>query len=140
MTEVTRTSTPKNNKVYPECRIELSPIQNPVHSTTAQPSFSEHADISEHNALKLNLYSDDSNSDESDYEDNIPLKVVQEGLNAMSRESPICRTTRNRNHRDFTSRYDWMKLNKKFIQCATWDRLQTIVKKEMDQLPSIPDC
>ena len=35
MTEVTRTSTPKNNKVYSECRIELSPIQNPVHSTTA---------------------------------------------------------------------------------------------------------
>ena len=33
-----------------------------------------------------------------------------------------------------------MKLNKKFIQCATWDRLQRIVKKEMDQLPSIPDC
>ena len=73
MTEVTRTSTPKNNKVYLECRIELSPIQNPVHSTTAQPSFSEHADISDkRNALKLNLYSDDSNSDESDYEDNIP--------------------------------------------------------------------
>ena len=21
-----------------------------------------------------------------------------------------------------------------------WDRLQTIVKKEMDQLPSLPDC
>ena len=141
MTEVTRTSTPKNNKVYPECRIELSPIQNPVHSTTAQPSFSEHVDISDkHNALKLNLYSDDSNSDESDYEDNIPLKVVQEGLNAMSRESPICRMTRNRNHHDFTSRYDWMKLNKTFIQCAMWDRLQTIVKKEMDQLPSLPDC
>ena len=100
-TEVTRTSTPKNNKVYPECRIELSPIQNPVHSTTVQPSFSEHADISDKcNALKLNLYSDDSNSDESDYEDNIPLKVVQEGLNAMSRESPICRMTRNRNHHD----------------------------------------
>ena len=33
-----------------------------------------------------------------------------------------------------------MKLNKKFIQCATWDRLQAIVKKEMDQLPSLPDC
>ena len=33
-----------------------------------------------------------------------------------------------------------MKLNKKFIQCATWDRLQTIVKKEMDQLPSLPNC
>ena len=33
-----------------------------------------------------------------------------------------------------------MKLNKKFIQCAVWDRLQTIVKKEMDQLPSLPDC
>ena len=119
----------------------MSPIQNPVHSTKAQPSFSEHADISDkHNALKLNLYSDDSNSDESDYEDNIPLKVVQEGLNAMSRESPIFRMTRNRNHHNFTSRYDWMKLNKKFIQCAMWDRLQTIVKKEMDQLPSLPDC
>ena len=141
MTEVTRTNTPKNNKVYPECRIELSPIQNPIHSTTAQPSFSEHSHISDkRNALKLNLYSDDSNSDESDYEDNIPLKVVQEGLNAMSRKSPICRMTRNRNHHDFTSQYDWMKLNKKFIQCATWDRLQTIVKKEMDQLPSLPDC
>ena len=64
-----------------------------------QPSFSEHADISDkRNASKLNLYSDDSNSDDSDYEDNIPLKVVQEGLNAMSRESPICRMTRNRNH------------------------------------------
>ena len=47
MTEVTRTSTPKNNKVYLDCRIELSPIQTPVHSTTVQPSFSEHADISD---------------------------------------------------------------------------------------------
>ena len=27
VTEVTRTSTPKNNKVYLDCRIELSPIQ-----------------------------------------------------------------------------------------------------------------
>ena len=27
-----------------------------------------------------------------------------------------------------------------FIQCATWDRLQTIVKQEMDQLPSLPNC
>ena len=33
-----------------------------------------------------------------------------------------------------------MKLNKKFVQCAMWDRLQTIVKKEMDQLPNLPDC
>ena len=103
-----------------------------------QPSFSEHADISDkHNALKLNLYSDDSNSDdsnsdESDYENNKPLKVVQEGLNAMSRESPIYRRTRNTNHHDVTIQYDWMKLNKKFIQCAMWDRLETIVKKEMD--------
>ena len=103
MTEVTRTSIPKNNNVYLECRIELSSIQNPLHSTTVQPSFSEHADISDkRNALKLTLYSDDSNSDESDYEDNIPLKVVQEGLNAMSRESPICRRTRNTNHHDLT--------------------------------------
>ena len=141
MTEFTRTSTPKNNNIYPECRIELSPIQNPVHSTLVQPSFTEHTDISDkHNALKLNLYSDDSNSDESDYEDNIPLKVVQEGLNAMSRESTICSRTRNTNHHDVTIQYDWMKLNKKFIQCATWDRLETIVKKEMDQLPSLPNC
>ena len=109
MTEVPRISTPKNNNVYPEFRIELSPIQNPVHSTTVQPSFSEHADISDkHNALKLTPYSDDSNSDESDYEDNVPLKVVQEGLNAMSRESPICRWTGNTNHHDLTIRYDWM--------------------------------
>ena len=122
MTEVTRTSTPKNNKVYPDCRIKLSPIQNPVHSTTVQPSFSEHADISDkRNASKLNLYSDDSNSDESDYEDNIPLKVVQEGLNAMSGESPICSRTINTNCHDLMSQYDWMKLNKKFIQCAMWE-------------------
>ena len=141
MTEVTRTSTPKNNKVYLDCRIELSPIQNPVHSTTVQPSFSEHSDISDkRNASKLNLQSDDSNCDESDYEDNIPLKVVQEGLNAMSGDCPICSRTKNTNHHDLTSSYDWMKLNKKFIQCAMWDRLQTIVKKEMDQYPSLPDC
>ena len=137
MTEFTRTSTPKNNNnIFPECRIELSPIQNPVHSTLVQPSFSEHADISDkRNALKLNLYSDDS-----DYKDNIPLKIVQNGLNAISRESPICRRTRNTNHHDVTIRYDWMKLNKKFIQCAMWDRLETTVKKEMDQLPSLPNC
>ena len=41
-------------------------------------------------------HSDDSNSDESDYEDNIPLKIVQGGLNAMSGESPICGRTRIR--------------------------------------------
>ena len=41
MTEVTRTSTPKN-KVYQDCTIELSPIQNSVQSTTVQPAFSEH--------------------------------------------------------------------------------------------------
>ena len=35
-------------------------------------------------------HSDDSNSDDSDYEDNIPLQTVQEGLNTMSGESPIC--------------------------------------------------
>ena len=33
---------------------------------------------------------DDSNSEDSDYEDNIPLQIVQEGLNAMSGESSIC--------------------------------------------------
>ena len=99
MTEVTRTSTPKNNKVYLDCRIKLSPNQNPVHSTTVQPSFSEHTDISDKcNASKLNLY-----SDESDYEDNILLKAVQERLNAMSMESPICSRTRNTNWHDLTS-------------------------------------
>ena len=39
-------------------------------------------------------HSDDSNSDDSDYDDNIPLQIVQEGLNAMSGESPICGRTR----------------------------------------------
>ena len=39
-------------------------------------------------------HSDDSNSDDSDYEDNIPLQIVQEGLNTMSGESPICGRTR----------------------------------------------
>ena len=39
-------------------------------------------------------HSDDSNSDDSDYEDNIPLQIVQEGLNAMSGVSPICGRTR----------------------------------------------
>ena len=35
-------------------------------------------------------HSDDSNSEDSDYEDNIPFQIVQEGLNTMSGESPIC--------------------------------------------------
>ena len=62
MTVVIRTSTPKNNKVFSDCRIELSPIQNPVHSTTVLPLFSEHADISDkRNASNLNHHSDDSN-------------------------------------------------------------------------------
>ena len=38
--------------------------------------------------------SDDSISDDADYEDNIPLQIVKEGLNAMSGESPICGRTR----------------------------------------------
>ena len=37
---------------------------------------------------------DDSNSEDSDYEDNVPLQIVQEGLNTMSGESPICGRTR----------------------------------------------
>ena len=39
-------------------------------------------------------HSDDSNSENSDYEDNIPLQIVKEGLNTMSGESPICGRTR----------------------------------------------
>ena len=35
-------------------------------------------------------HSDNSNSDDSDYEDNIPLQIVQEVTNTMSGESPIC--------------------------------------------------
>ena len=63
---------------------------------------SKHADINDkHNASKLNHH-----SDESDYEDNIPLKIVQEGLNAMSGESPICGRTRIRKCHDLTSRYN----------------------------------
>ena len=109
--------------------------------TTVLPSFSEPADIGDkQNASKLNHHSDDSNSDESYYEDNIPLKIVQEGLNAMSGESPICGRTRIRKCHDLMSQYDWMKLNEKFIQCAMLDRLQAIVKKEMGQLPSLPNC
>ena len=84
--------------------------------------------------------SDDSDSDDSDYEDNIPLQILQEGLTIMSGESPISGRTRITNCHDFSSSYDWMKLNKNFIQCTTWDRLQAIVRKEMDQLPSLPDC
>ena len=40
---------------------------------------------------------DDSIYDDSDYEDNIPLQIVQEGLDAMSGESPICGRTRIKN-------------------------------------------
>ena len=172
MTEVTRASTPKNNEVFSDCRIELSPIQNPVPSTTVLPSFSEHADISDkRNASELNHqsedsdyennipfkvikehkvpathhvysinHSDDSSSDESDYEDDIPLQIVQEGLNILSGECAISGRTKITNCHDFSSQYDWMKLNKRFIQCTTWDRQQAIVRKEMDQLPSLPNC
>ena len=43
-------------------------------------------------------HSDDSISDDSDYEDNIPLQIVQEGLNAISGESPICGRNRIKKH------------------------------------------
>ena len=45
---------------------------------------------------------DDSISDDSDCEDNIPLQIVQEGPNAMSGESPIC--GRSRIKKMFTQR------------------------------------
>ena len=35
-----------------------------------------------------------NHSKDFDYEDNIPLQIVQEGLNTMSGESPICGRTR----------------------------------------------
>ena len=58
----------------------------------------------------------------------------------MSVVSPICSRTRNTQHHDSVSRYDWVKLNRKFSNCATWNRLEATVKNEMDQLPSLPDC
>ena len=85
-----------------------------------QPAFSKHANVY--------LHCDDSNSDESDYEDNIPLKVVQEGLNQMSVVSPICSRIRNTQCHDSASRYDWVKLNRKFSNCATWNSLEATVK------------
>ena len=84
MTEVTRTSTPKN-KVSQNCTIELSPIQNSV-------------------------------------------------------QTPICSSTRNTQCHDTVSQYDWVKLNRKFSNCATWNMLEATVKNEMDQLSSLPDC
>ena len=78
MTEVTRTSTPKN-KVSHDCTIELSPIQNSV-------------------------------------------------------QTPICRSTRNTQHHDTVSRYDWVKLNRKFSNCATWNMLEATVKNEMGSI------
>ena len=84
MTEVPRTSTPQN-KVYQDCTIELSPIQNSV-------------------------------------------------------QTPICSSTRNTQCHDSVSRYDWVKLNRKFSNCATWNMLEATVKNEMDQLPSLPSC
>ena len=50
--EVTRTSTPRNNKLFGDCRIELSPIQNAIPSTKVLPSFSEHADSSKNIVLQ----------------------------------------------------------------------------------------
>ena len=38
------------------------------------------------------------------------------------------------------SQYDWVKLNRKFSNRATWNRLEATVKNEMNQLPSLPDC
>ena len=84
MTEVTRTSTPKN-KVSQDCTIELSSIQNSV-------------------------------------------------------QTPIYSSTRNTQHQDTVSRYDWVKFNRKFSNCATWNMLEATVKNEMDQLPSLPNC
>ena len=58
----------------------------------------------------------------------------------MSDKFPISGRTRIMKGHDFTSRYDWVKLNKRFTQCSTWDGLKAIVEKEMDKLPSLPDC
>ena len=37
--------------------------------------------------ISFRYHFDDSNSEDSDYEDNIPLQIVKEGLNTMSGES-----------------------------------------------------
>ena len=93
MSEVTRTSTPRNNKLFGDCRIELSPIQNAMPSTKVLPCFSEHADSREkYSASKINGQSEDS-----DYEDNIPLKVLREQKNATT-----CQVTSRNNCNDST--------------------------------------
>ena len=58
----------------------------------------------------------------------------------MSDKSPISGRTRIMKGHDVTSQYDWVKLNKRFIQCSTWDGLKAMVEKEMDKLPSLPNC
>ena len=133
MSEVTRTSTLRNNKLFGDCRIELSPIQNAIPSTKVLPSFSGHADSREkYSASKIKSedsdYEDniplkvlreqknattsqvtsrnncnDSTSDDSDCGDDIPLKIVQEGLNIMSDKSPISGRTRITKGHNFTS-------------------------------------
>ena len=145
----------------------MSPIQNAIPSTEVLPCFSEHADSREkYSASKINGQSEDSdyedniplkvlreqknattsqvtsrnNCNDSTSDDDIPLKIVQEGLNIMSDKSPISGRTRIMKGHDFMSRYDWVKLNKRFIQCSTWDGLKAIVEKEMDKLPSLPNC
>ena len=47
------------------------------------------------NSRNQSVY-DDMSSDDSDFEDNIPLQIVQDGMIAMLGESPICGRTRIR--------------------------------------------
>ena len=59
----------------------------------------------------------------------IELSPIQNSV-----QTPICSSTRNTQH------HDWVKLNRKFSNCATWNMLEATVKNEMDRLPSLPDC
>ena len=47
------------------------------------------------NSRNQSVY-DDMSSDDSDFEDTIPLQIVQDGMIAMLGESPICGRTRIR--------------------------------------------
>ena len=65
----------------------------------------------------------------------IELSSIQNSV-----QIPICSSTRNTQRHDSVSQYDWVKLNRKFSNCATWNMLEATVKNEMDQLPSLPNC
>ena len=76
----------KKNILKSKPKMKISNIRNRNKNSKVGKKTSGHVYSKNH--------SDDSIYDDSDYEDNIPLQIVQEGLNAMSGESTICGRTR----------------------------------------------